>query len=160
MSLISPVLRPIFHALIGSVAAGGASTRGPELVTNGDFPSSIAGWTALNANAAASWDAGRLKVVTAAATTGVYQRITVVPGRRYEMKIDGACEAGSFSTRATDGAVPSASILAETATLTAGQSALQVVQFTALSVDMCVYIRTAVASTYRGDNISLRLITG
>jgi len=153
-NITRPVTGPLTHALTG----GSAASRGPELVTNGDFATDIVGWTALNANATPTWDTGQLKVVTAAATTGVYQRITVVPGLRYELKINASCEAGSFSTRATDGATPSATIMAETAVLSAGQSAAQVVQFTAQSANVCIYLRTAVASTYRGDNISLRMI--
>lgn len=154
----APLTRPLTRPLTGLLTEHQGATRGPQLVSNGTFDANITGWSALNANATPAWDAGQLKVTTAAATTGVYQRITTVAGRTYELKIDASCESGSFSTRATNGATPSATIMGETSTLTAGQSAAQTIQFIAQSADTCVYIRTGVASVYRADNVSVRQV--
>jgi hypothetical protein len=63
------------------------SQLGPELVTNGTFPTNADGWMA-SANATVAWSSGKLQLSAAAAYPKVTQPITLSVGKYYEIIVD------------------------------------------------------------------------
>lgn len=72
--------------------AGSQDSAAANLITNGDFPSNISGWTTrVTGSGSISWNAGQMRfnpTSTSAATMEAYQAISVTPGERYIVKQD------------------------------------------------------------------------
>jgi hypothetical protein len=129
-------------------------TRGPELVVNGTFDSSIDGWLDYSPSVG-SWDATgqRLMVTSPGVPSGVYQVITTVAGKTYELSGDIAhgTSNGDHILRACNGPIPAAGIID---LLGPGHV---VGTFVAQSTQTTVYCRnTTVEGTSYWDNLSVR----
>lgn len=129
---------------------------GSELVTNGTFTSNVTGWTVYgDAATTISWDAGRALINAATNSDGLFQSITTVVGRMYQMTATferGTATGLQATTNAADGNFQN---------VTAASGAISLV-FSASSTSTAVRITTSSTSsgTFYIDNISVRELPG
>lgn len=127
---------------------------GPELVTNGTFETSIAGWIAQAANLTRV--DGRMSCTTASGAGGAYIDVPVEANRRYEVSAQWVA-ASQASLRIFDGANFSTALF--TGVDKSGPATDRVV-ITPTSSIVRLYLRNTGASTQLYDNVSARELRG
>jgi hypothetical protein len=128
---------------------------GPELVTNGTFPTDTIGWVETTTGVM-SWEAGRVKLTAGAAGNGARQQLALTIGKEY--LVVGAVDPFSCTNMMVSilrndlGAR-----LFDSQTVTSGSPTVSFT-FVATETNSHIYLRPGAAGIGYGDNISVREI--
>jgi hypothetical protein len=150
---------------VRKVSAGSTIDRVPNLnnlIVNGDFTGTNAGWTTGNANSTVTntGTALQVQVVATGTTAGVYQDFNTVPGLTYEMTYDLASNTTGSTVTAAVGTAATFASTALVSTATSGTATSIKVRFTATSTShtLSAYSATAATtgSTFSIDNVVLK----
>jgi hypothetical protein len=153
---------------VRKVSAGSTIDRLPNLnnlIANGDFTGTNAGWTTGNANSTVTNTGTSLQVQVVATGTvaGVNQDFNTVPGLTYEMTYDLASNTTGSTVTAAVGTAATFASTALVSTATSGTATSIKVRFTATSTShtLSAYSATAAttASTFSIDNVVLKEVT-